>query len=132
MKKKGFTLLELLIVILIIAIIATMAYPYYMNYIERSRASEAIRVLGAMRMEAFRYRLEHGHFPGTLSDLDIDVPASGYWTYDFNNLDLAFTVVAQRTALDAPPDAVGDEIIMYDDTQQNIVWCGDHVGVPRW
>ena len=50
--KKGFTLLELIVVIIIIGILGTLGFSQYTRMIERSRGAEARSVLGAIRTGA--------------------------------------------------------------------------------
>ncbi len=47
--KRGFTLLELLIVIIIVGIMATLGLTQYTAVVERSRGSEARQILGQLR-----------------------------------------------------------------------------------
>jgi len=47
--KRGFTLLELLIVIIIVGIMATLGLTQYTTVVERSRGAEARQVLGQLR-----------------------------------------------------------------------------------
>ena len=47
--KRGFTLLELLIVIIIVGIMATMGLTQYTTVVERSRGAEARQILGQLR-----------------------------------------------------------------------------------
>jgi len=47
--RKGFTLLELLIVIIIVGIMATLGLTQYTATVERSRGAEARQILGQLR-----------------------------------------------------------------------------------
>ncbi len=46
-KKKGFTLVEMMVVVLIIAVLASFAGLYYGRFVERMRIAEADRIIGA-------------------------------------------------------------------------------------
>lgn len=70
--KKGFTLLELLMVVIIVGILASIAIPQFFKVAERARASEGANVLGAVRSAQLRYYSEHGKLTGALTDLDVD------------------------------------------------------------
>ncbi len=47
--KKGFTLIEMLVVVLIIGILAGIALPQYQKSVEKSKASEALIILKSLR-----------------------------------------------------------------------------------
>ena len=81
-NERGFTLLELLMVIIIIAVLAAMALPQYIKATEKSRAAEALQLLGTMRASQHRYRAESNTnvFATAVGDIDFNVPATtNHW-----------------------------------------------------
>ena len=61
MIRKGFTLLELMIVIALISILATIAVPLYTSYAARARASEVPTIL----KDIVKYQFIHREYPGS-------------------------------------------------------------------
>jgi prepilin-type N-terminal cleavage/methylation domain-containing protein len=82
MDKRGFTLLELLMVVIIIAILASIALPQYIRATEKARASEALNLLGSIRASENRYKAQSATnvYTGTLTDLDAEMPGTiNFW-----------------------------------------------------
>jgi len=66
-KRRGFTLVELVIVIAILGILAMYALPKYQGIIKEARSSEAKAQLGSVRSAlGIYYAKNHGVFPATL------------------------------------------------------------------
>ena len=90
MFKKGFTLLEILIVVIIIGILASIALPQYTATIEKARSGEAIINIGSIRVALDRYWYQNGVLPANSNflSLDIDNPNSvtnRLYTYGFTD-----------------------------------------------
>jgi type IV pilus assembly protein PilE len=75
--KRGFTLIEMLVVLVILAILAGVAYPSYAKYVVRTRRTEGqIALIEAMQQQA-RYYQQHNTYLAFTSD-DGDAQAQGF------------------------------------------------------
>ena len=76
-NNKGFTLIELLVVVLIIGILAAIALPQYFKAVEKSRASEANTMLGAINHAEQEWAMSQGSadsFTDNFNNLVMDLP----------------------------------------------------------
>lgn len=90
MNKKGFTLLELLVVVIIIGVLASMALPQYTATIEKARSGEAVINVGAIRVALDRYWYQNSGLPAddNFALLDLDNPnniTNKLYIYTFEN-----------------------------------------------
>jgi len=72
--KKGFTLIELMIVIGIIGILAVIAIPQYTSYVARAQATEAINILGGAKTAIAEFKSSNGAFPANTAALQAIYP----------------------------------------------------------
>ena len=82
--KKGFTLVELVIVIVIVGILSVISVPIYRGYVEKAMITEGKVLIGAIGKAELAYHVEHGYFLNTGwtsmdSRLDIDVRGNKYF-----------------------------------------------------
>ena len=111
--KKGFTLVEVLIVVVIIAILAALIVPRMLAQTEKAKAAEALQVVGAIKRAAERYYdfrgtsvLPQGNIQsnpgsglvsGNWTDLGLSgIEKSKDWRYDYYGYATSFSLVAYR------------------------------------
>ena len=81
--KKGFTLLELIVVIIIIGILATLGFTQYTLVVERGRTAEARVILGQLRTAEIAYNQENGTYTG-IGNIYVGAPQSCTSTHYFS------------------------------------------------
>lgn len=81
-RKKGFTLLELMIVVIIIGILASLAIPRFIAAADKARRAAAQQMLSSIRGSQMRYNLEYDEYTQIMSRLDADMTTSSDWTVD--------------------------------------------------
>ena len=70
LKKKGFTLMEMIIAVLIVAILAGAALRVFDRFVERSRASDADNTIGLAAYAQGRQLMRRGNYTTRWTALD--------------------------------------------------------------
>lgn len=65
-SRKGFTLIELMIVVAIIAFLSVIAVPSFLRYLSKAKRAEAYMNLGAIYLAQKAYFAEHGTYSSNL------------------------------------------------------------------
>jgi len=79
-SRKGFSLVELIIVVAVIAALVALATPYYSDYIAQSEVAVMKANLKAFRKALMEYRADRGSYPlkANIGDLATTTPGRGY------------------------------------------------------
>jgi len=129
--KKGFTLVEVLIVVVIIAILASLIVPRMLAQTEKAKAAEAIQMVGAIKRAAerhydfqgsynvtgnFLYTDPGGNTVGDWGELGLQIKKSTTWTFQYtpNNNGISFDARAYR--------ASGVDMVQYNGYPGSEAW----------
>jgi len=120
--KKGFTLVELLIVLAVIAALMAVATPMAMNAVKQAKASQVAQNLNALKSAVEQYVYSEKEVPTTIDNLANylsnysiikDSYIIKYWNSNvgadcFDNSGVATVVVLYKNG-DADPEAVAKQ-----------------------
>ena len=120
-NRKGFTLIELMIVVVIIGILAALAIPRFMQTSGKAKKSEAKTVLKQLYQLERAYFQEHDVYVAgattadlVASDLGFDDPgADARYAYSVTVAGATFTATATEIA-DADGDGTAAEALTMD------------------
>jgi len=116
-RRRGFTILELMIVLVVLGILVALAYPSYINYTRKARRGEAEQLLMNWAVNQEIWRSNH---PAYADVGDLPPPTHDSYTFDISEpdadgaptgsppTDVAYIVVATATGDQVNDTANGD------------------------
>ncbi len=117
-EQQGLSLMELMITLVIVAIIATFSYSKYEKMVAKAKQTEAKTLLQTVYTGQSLYQTINQEYAGSLSDLDIEIPANTRYSYTLTvNEDKTTYLVTAKANIDSD-DAIDEWTI--DQTSQLI------------
>ena len=118
--RRGFSLMEVMIVVVIIGILATLAYPSLEGYLLRTRQSEAQATLSAIHTAQKIHHAMNQTYASALSELDVEIDSGASYTYTLPTA-TGSTFTAQATANLDDDAAIDTWTIDQNKTLQNTI-----------
>jgi len=99
LNKKGFTLIELMIVVAIIGILAAIAIPNFLNYQCKSKQSEAKQALGTISKNQEAYYAERNTYTADQGRLGFAMKGGSRYTITVTATTVGYTATASTIGI---------------------------------
>lgn len=130
MKRKGFTLIEIMVVVAMIGILLTLGIPAYQDYTVRARVTEGLNLAETAKMAVSEAVLAKNALPFNQAETGYESPSSTVNVASIKIADRSGAIVITYTAL-----AGNGTLILTPSMQANgeLTWhCTEGTLLPKY